>query len=211
MANDRVDGSLKGFAHGDPRNERIAAKRATIVDAARTLFLSDGYGATTLEAVAAEAGVSKMTLYRHFGSKEALFEALVHMLADGMGGLDGSSPTGGSAEERLRAFGLAFSRTLMRPDALAFYRMIIAEAERFPDLAALFQDRGRARAQGWVADLLVRELDLGPREAAMRAAEFDALTLGDLYQRRLLGLATEGDDSAAIERQVERAVAYACR
>ena len=209
VAGGRADGSIKGFAQGDPRNARIAAKRATILHAARTLFLREGYGATTLEAVAAGAGVSKMTLYRHFGSKEALFEALVHTLADGMDGLDGSSPTEAPAQERLRAFGLAFARSLMRVEALALYRMIVAEAERFPDLAALFQDRGRARAQAWVADLLMHEFDLEPGEAAMRAAEFDALALGDLYQRRLLGLAT--DEDAAVERQVERAVEHACR
>ncbi len=166
----------------------IAAKMETILDAARPLFLREGDGATTLEAVAAEAGVSRMTLYRHFGSKEAL----VYSLVDGRDGLEGSNSDDGAVVERLRTFGVVFARSLMRLEALTLYRMIVAEAERFPDLAELFQERGRARAPGRIADLSTRELRLAPSEAAMRAAEFDALVLGDLYQRRLFGVATNG-------------------
>ena len=206
----RSDGSIKGFARGDPRNVRIAAKRRTILDAARAIFLRDGYAATTLEAVAAGAGVSKMTLYRHFGSKEALFEALVHGLADGMDDLEALFKDGGDALTRLRAFGLSFARSLMQPEALALYRTIVAEAERFPDLARLFQEKGRAQAQGWVAALLREACSLDDDEAATRARDFDAMVLGDFFQRRLLGLAAE-DDPKQIEGQVERACEFAMR
>lgn len=206
----RSGGSIKGFANGDPRNARIAAKRQTILDAARAMFLRDGYAATTLEAVAAGAGVSKMTLYRHFGSKEVLFEALVRGMAEGIDELEGLEAQSGDAHARLRAFGVAFARSLMRPEALALYRMIVSEAERFPDLARLFQDRGRAQAQGWVAALLREERGLDCDEAATRARDFDAMVLGDLFQRRLLGLETESS-AEQIAEQVERACEFALR
>lgn len=201
------DGQIRGFAPGDPRNARIAEKRVTILEAARRHFLQHGFAGTAIEAVASEAGVSKMTLYRHFGTKEALFEALVRDLADLLEMPDGGT---GTVEARLRAFGRSFASTLMRPDALAFYRMIVAEAPRFPELAALFQERGRRLAQDWVATVLRQELSLDPEEADRRARGFDALVLGDLYQRCLLDLA-DVTDEAALNEQVEQAVSYALR
>lgn len=209
-ASERPGGSIKGFAKGDPRNARIAAKRQVILDAARAKFLRAGYAATTLEVVAAAAGVSKMTLYRHFGSKEVLFEALVRGMADGLEDLEGSAAQAADARARLRAFGLSFARALMRPEALALYRMIVSEAERFPDLARLFQDRGREQAQAWVAAVLREERGLNAEEAATRARDFDALVLGDHFQRRLLGLETESAPERIAE-QVERACDFALR
>src|SRR6201995_268302 len=61
----------------DPRRLRMAETRAAILRAARPIMLRDGLGGTTLDRVASEGGIAKMTLYRHFPSKEALFEGLV--------------------------------------------------------------------------------------------------------------------------------------
>src|SRR5277367_234947 len=61
----------------DPRRLRMAEKRAEILRAARPIMLRDGLGGTTLDRVSAEGRIAKMTLYRHFPSKEALFEGLV--------------------------------------------------------------------------------------------------------------------------------------
>lgn len=203
--------AIRGFAEGDPRNARIAAKRSDLLSAARTLFLESGFAATTMEAVAGEAGVSKMTLYRHFRTKEALFEALVRGLADGMAMPEtaANNAAEGPPRDRLHAFGLSFAAALMRPEALALYRMVVAEAPRFPELAALFQETGRRRAQGWIASLLQDARGLRPDEADRRARAFDALVLGDLFQRRLLGLQEMDEDT--LRRQVDDAVEHALR
>src|ERR1700722_2791756 len=68
----------------DPRRLRMAEKRAEILRAARPILLRDGLGGTTLDRVAAEGRISKMTLYRHFPSKEALFEGLVTAMCEYM-------------------------------------------------------------------------------------------------------------------------------
>ena len=68
---------LRKWRADDPRRLRMAEKRAEILRAARPILLRDGLGGTTLDRVAAEGGINKMTLYRHFPSKEALFEGLV--------------------------------------------------------------------------------------------------------------------------------------
>ena len=66
----------------DPRRLRMAETRAAILRAARPIMLRDGLGGTTLDRVAAEGGIAKMTLYRHFPSKEALFEGLVTAMCE---------------------------------------------------------------------------------------------------------------------------------
>src|ERR1700727_2297222 len=69
--------SSRKWRPDDPRRLRMAEKRTQILRAARPILLRDGLGGTTLDRVAAEGGISKMTLYRHFPNKEALFEGLV--------------------------------------------------------------------------------------------------------------------------------------
>src|SRR6201986_2688955 len=77
----------------DPRRLRMAETRAAILRAARPIMLRDGLGGTTLDRVAAEGGIAKMTLYRHFPSKEALFEGLVTAMCDEMReGLENAPP-----------------------------------------------------------------------------------------------------------------------
>src|SRR6202021_3640591 len=68
----------------DPRRLRMAETRAAILGAARPIMLRDGLGGTTLDRGAAEGGIAKMTLYRHFPSKEALFEGLVTATSESM-------------------------------------------------------------------------------------------------------------------------------
>src|SRR5262249_1310908 len=68
----------------DPRRLRTAEKRRSLLQAARPILLRDGLGGATLDRVAAEGGIAKMTLYRHFPSKEALFEGLVAAMCEEM-------------------------------------------------------------------------------------------------------------------------------
>ena len=122
----------------DPRRVRMAETRAAILRAARPIMLRDGLGGTTLDRVAAEGGIAKMTLYRHFPSKEALFEGLVAATCESMReGLENApaadthKPIATRLGDELRAFVLA----LIEPDGLALYRLIVADGWRFPELA----------------------------------------------------------------------------
>ena len=58
------------------RRLRAEAKRAAILDAAEALFVSDGYELTSVDAISARAGVSKRTVYDHFGDKLTLFRSV---------------------------------------------------------------------------------------------------------------------------------------
>src|ERR1700675_964765 len=109
----------------DPRRLRMAETRAAILRAARPIMLRDGLGGTTLDRVAAEGRISKMTLYRHFPSKEALFEGLVTAMCEYMReGLENAplADIHKPAFDRLAAELRAFTSALIEPDALALYR-----------------------------------------------------------------------------------------
>ncbi|MET9391243.1 TetR/AcrR family transcriptional regulator [Streptomyces sp. NPDC006624] len=129
---------------GGPRAER---KRQAIVRAARELFLREGFG-VGMDAIAAEAGVSKVTVYNHFGSKEALFTAVITGALDEPLTGDASDALERLAEaEDLRPALLDAARTWVRSvrtdDKVAALRnLVAAEAHRFPELGRAWQHHG---------------------------------------------------------------------
>ncbi len=149
-------------------------KRAAIVAAAWELFLAHGVSAVGMEAVAASAGVSKVTLYRHFADKAGLLEAgaLVEMerieTAQGVAADDGDL----DVAERLRRFGLGITHFLASPDAVAFYSTLAGELSRHPDLARRFWEAGPGRTRANLTRLLRQAADAGeldvpdPQQAA---------------------------------------------
>ncbi|MEO3972924.1 TetR/AcrR family transcriptional regulator [Streptomyces sp. CAU 1734] len=125
-----------------PSGPRAARKRQAIVTAARTLFLREGFG-VGMDAIAAEAGVSKVTVYNHFGSKEALFTAVVAGALDEPVDPLASEPSAvlahlaGAAD--LRAALIAAARGWVRAlrddhEVTALRALVAAELHRFPEL-----------------------------------------------------------------------------
>jgi TetR/AcrR family transcriptional regulator, mexJK operon transcriptional repressor len=193
----------------DPRRLRMADTRAAILGAARPIMLRDGLGGTTLDRVAAEGGIAKMTLYRHFPSKEALFEGLVTATCESMReGLenaptaDTDKPIANRLADELRAF----TSALIEPDGLALYRLIVADGWRFPDLARVFDRSGMRVIRQRIADLLETG-GVSANHSRQVAAEVVAVALGDAYQRAILGIAEAGD-GGVFSRQIDAAVSY---
>jgi TetR/AcrR family transcriptional regulator, mexJK operon transcriptional repressor len=193
----------------DPRRLRMANTRAAILRAARPIMLRDGLGGTTLDRVAAEGGIAKMTLYRHFPSKEALFGGLVTATCESMReGLENAPTTdmGEPIAMRLADELRAFTSALIEPDGLALYRLIVADGWRFPELARVFDCSGMRVIRRRIADLLETG-GVSANHSRQVAAEVVALALGDAYQRALLGIPEDGD-SEAFARQIDAAVSY---
>jgi TetR/AcrR family transcriptional regulator, mexJK operon transcriptional repressor len=193
----------------DPRRLRMAETRAAILRGARPIMLRDGLGGTTLDRVAAEGGIAKMTLYRHFPSKEALFEGLVTATCESMReGLenaptaDADKPIANRLADELRAF----TSALIEPDGLALYRLIVADGWRFPDLARVFDRSGMRVIRQRIADLLETG-GVSANHSRQVAAEVVAVALGDAYQRAILGIAEAGD-GGVFSRQIDAAVSY---
>lgn len=188
----------------------MAEKRAEILRAARPILLRDGLGGTTLDRVAAEGRISKMTLYRHFPSKEALFEGLVTAMCEYMReGLENApsanvdKPAAKGLADELRAF----TSALIEPDALALYRLIVADGWRFPDLSRVFDQSGMRIIRRRIAQLL-ESGGVPANKSRQVAADVVAMVLGDAYQRAVLGIVEEGD-SEAFAQQIAAAIAYA--
>jgi TetR/AcrR family transcriptional repressor of mexJK operon len=137
-----------GAAAETGRSER---RRQAIIRAATEVFVRHGYLGATTDEVAARASVSKQTLYKHFADKQHLFaeiilDATVH-LVDGLS--DAVASTLQDAQDvRMALRGLAdgFLRGLLQPDVVRLRRLVIAEADRFPEVGRAWFDRGFDRA-----------------------------------------------------------------
>lgn len=122
---------------------RQSAKRAQIASAARTLFLTHGFAGTSMDAVTAQAGVSKQTLYRYFPTKVAL---LGEILYGGLGKLVLDSPdldrvnTLDDLRASLVEFSVMVTHSLMKPEAVALVRLVLGEAFRVDELRKAFRD-----------------------------------------------------------------------
>ncbi len=121
------------------------------------LFLTHGVGAVSMESVAEQAGVSKVTLYRHFEDKAALLEAAVLAETERIEQAQQVEPTDGDLvelAERLRRFGLGIVQFLASPNAVAFYSTLAGELSRRPDLARRFWNCGPGRTRVNLARLI---------------------------------------------------------
>jgi AcrR family transcriptional regulator len=115
------------------------AKRPAIVGAARRVFLRHGYADTSIEMIAAEAGVSKQTIYNHFGGKEQLFRGAIQAVqetavADSAARFAGQFEETGDIDRDLRAAVRLTAQLILRGDVAAFRRLVITEQLRHPEL-----------------------------------------------------------------------------
>ena len=201
--------SKTAIAH-KPRKEQIpSGKSRAIVEAAARVFLEMGYGAASMDAIAAEAGVSKQTVYSYFGSKEALFEAIIEVKCDELmapGSL--KLVPGQDHAEALTDVARRFLTLVLADPNSALFRVVVAESVRFPELAEAFYRAGPTTATetlaGYLADLGDQGV-LAIADATAAAKLFFAMLRGDLYMRRLLGLTPE-PPAADIEAVVDQAV-----
>jgi TetR/AcrR family transcriptional repressor of mexJK operon len=131
---------------------RTARKRRQILDAARPVFLRNGYVGTSMDEVAALAAVSKQTVYKHFTDKEQLFTSIILDTTDQMDALTkmvaATLDDGADLEKDLGELAQRFLDSVMHPDVLRLRRLIIAEADRFPTLGRAWYEQGFDRVLG---------------------------------------------------------------
>jgi TetR/AcrR family transcriptional regulator, mexJK operon transcriptional repressor len=120
---------------GEKRREEIAA-------VAQKIFLELGFSEATMQTIAASAGASKETLYRHFGSKEELFAEIVRARAASVFSGTGEALLRGEPEEVLTRVGHNLLQLLSGEQSLCLYRLVIAEAPRAPELGHIFLEQG---------------------------------------------------------------------
>ena len=166
-----------------------------ILDVATDSFLAHGYGATSIEAVARRARISKRTFYHRFENKPALFGAVVHRIIDRLRPpahvplLDGAD-----LEDILNGLAKLILRAALSPQAIALHRLIVAESARFPELAQVVALQGATtEAINLIAGLLERETHAGNlalRNPVFAAQQFLYMVIA-VPQRRAMGLGAQ--------------------
>ncbi|MBV9015503.1 MAG: TetR/AcrR family transcriptional regulator [Alphaproteobacteria bacterium] len=190
--------------------EEAVGKAALVLGAARRAFLASGFGAVSMDTIAREAGVSKATVYAHFGSKEELFGAVVADVAEqrfaGFSALE-LDPT--DVEASLETIARRFLDLVLSREAVAVNRIIIGEVIRFPALGDVFWQAGPERNRQQIEEFLRRAAEVGSLnidDPRLAAEQFASLVRGESHLRSLFGL-DEPQDSAALGDIVTNAVA----
>jgi AcrR family transcriptional regulator len=188
----------------EPRSIR---KRAAILDAATTVFLRNGYVGTSMDEIAALAQVSKQTVYKHFADKESLFIAIVDAAVEAAGdpvwedatalaGTDDPAPA-------LRALARRQLEQVMQPRLMQLRRLVIGEANRFPQLGRAFYEQGAGRSVAALAAAFERLTARGmlrADEAVVAAAHFNWLVMSAPVNRAML----LGDDAIPDAKELDR-------
>jgi TetR/AcrR family transcriptional regulator, mexJK operon transcriptional repressor len=189
-------------------------KRASILAAARKVFLSSGFQAASMEQVAAAAGASKVTIYSKFGSKQELFKAIVAEICEEILAIEIAVPeTMESVQQGLTELAVDYARVLYDPDVLALVRLAIGENQAPIDLGHLYYAAGPLRARRGLVELftaLSQAGDITVDDPALAADQFLALLQPQRYYVLLdrSALPPEEEISRVARRGVEVFLAY---
>ncbi|WP_431965859.1 TetR/AcrR family transcriptional regulator [Nocardia sp. bgisy134] len=193
---------------GRPPASTLAARWRHIIAVASAEFVTHGYAEANLARIAREAGVSKKTIYARYPSKdELLLAAAGDLAARSHEAITAAMATSdGDPEHVLTLFGTQIARAWTSPAEVGLYRLVAAEAIRFPQLAAVYRDV-MERFGATLASYLREQCALGTLsvpdpEAAAR--QFGMLAYGGLREKALLGEAVTDDEIDAVVRRAVR-------
>lgn len=186
--------------------KRGPAVKKALLDAAARSYRARGYQATSVDAIAKEAGVSKATLYAHFGNKEGLFRATVRDFVTPLLRLLPQAAPVDDLRAELISFAQQFSTILMTPEKVAWDRMMVATAKQFPALAQDYFSAGPQRALEQLAQFLKAQHKAGGLEVP--DPEFSAemlcgMLFGARMMRNLISPAVSAPDQSRIERTID--------
>jgi AcrR family transcriptional regulator len=163
------------------RNSRAAERRQRIIRSAITVFAERGYAASSTAQIAAEAGVSKETIYSYFGNKAGLLREALLSLVAAPGGSVMAEPAGGvafSAEFRAQLGSLAMG---LVTDLTQPQYVVVAETPRDPLLPELFREAIAGRVLSGVVSMVA-----AGQRAGLVDADVDATTAARAFVGPLL-------------------------
>ncbi|HRN62121.1 MAG TPA: TetR/AcrR family transcriptional regulator [Luteimonas sp.] len=201
-----------------PGRPKDLAKRAAILDAASRMFTRHGFEGASMDQIASEAGVSKLTVYSHFGDKEALFAEAVRavcasLMPDELFTADPAAPL----PAQLAGIARAFFALATSDEALAAHRMMMTPGSN-EHLRHMFWQAGPERTQRAFMSFIEARMATGELDVpdpSRAAKQFFALLQGDLHTRMACGLCGE-PTAAAVDAHIGATVdmflrAYAAR
>ena len=186
-------------ANPGPGRPKDLEKRAAILDAAKKLFLIHGFDGVSMDAIAGEAGVSKLTVYNHFTDKETLFvEAVKAKCQEQLPDELFLPPAGGPIRDALLKIGQRFFALVSSDVSTNLHRMILADQRNGPKLGQMFWEAGPARINTSFERFLDNavasgQLDIPDTEVA--ASHFLCLLKGAVNVRMLCSDAPVGAEA----------------
>ena len=192
------------------REARKAERRAAIIAIATVHFLEQGYDRTSMSAIVEEMGGSKGTLWSYFASKEELFAAVLdEATASFRETMLATLDPAGDLVAVLTGLAEKFIVRITDPDGVALQRLIIGEAERFPEIGRIFYDRAPAVSRVLLSNYIAGQMDAGVlrRDDEIEAANLLLdLCAGGYHQRILWGL--EVRNTSVAKREATRVVRH---
>lgn len=152
-----LDAEIETPDTGDARNAKRDARRRAFLEAAADLFLTKGYGGTSLHDVVRRSGGSLSTLYAMFGNKAGLFRELVEERCNAASGIfDDDSIADLPPRAALTRFAHLLHALVSSPEAIGAYRLLASEGLQFPEMAQTFfsagPDAGKSRVARYLAE-----------------------------------------------------------
>jgi TetR/AcrR family transcriptional regulator, mexJK operon transcriptional repressor len=193
---DAAKPDARSAAHrvGRPRRGTQAARSDALICAATRVFLRDGYGCASIDKVAHEAGVSTRTIYERFKNKGDLLAAVITRLVE----RDMETVLATAELERmdlrraLITIGETINGRACDPDAAALFRIVVTEAQRFPELAAKMRGSAKARVDSAIANYFrsqIRRGNLALSDPDRAAVLFIQMICAELHECLLFGSA----------------------
>ena len=181
---------------------RRQAKRQAILDAARQVFLRDGYEVASVDAIAELAGVSKQTIYNHGSDKDSLFIQVIndmteHCATTSVAAIEAVPTNQDRLEDELFEIAVALNERVLDPDGMAFRPLIISEAHRNPERGRAWALEGQSPVINGLAGRLQALADAGRLDiddAEIAAEQFYALVTYQADRMSLNGVSDIGLD-----------------
>lgn len=184
-------------APSGPGRPKDLAKRAAILEAAKALFAREGFAGVSMDRIAAEAGVSKLTVYSHFGDKESLFSESIRTLCEEL--LPDAAfkvQADGTLRGQLRHIAEGFFSLVISDEAISTHRMLLATTQADQNLRQIFWEAGPKRTHDTFAALLreaVADGRLDIDDVDVAATQFFTLLKGEIYGRLMCGVCNTPD------------------
>ena len=179
-------------------------KRLAVLKAATETFMKSGFLGANMDEIAVTSGVSKQTVYKNFGSKEALFIEVVTALMSDADRRVHTAPAEPESREALERYLFAYAyrqlSVALTPDLMQWRRLVIGELARFPDLARILHEKGPQRAISVLSEIFGRLHAKGLLDCpdpTLAATTFNWLFMAEPVNRAMLlgdsGLPSDAD------------------
>jgi TetR/AcrR family transcriptional repressor of mexJK operon len=197
-----------------PGRPKDLGKRAAILEVAKRLFSHNGFDGVSMDQIAAEAGVSKLTVYSHFGDKESLFSSAIRAKCEEQ--LPSTlflASLEGDLREQLSTIARAFFVLVTSEESIAMHRMMMMPGTGDSHVRELFWQAGPQQVKDGLAEFLrahVARGELQMTDTARAASQFFCLIKGEMHMQMLCGMCC-GTQASDVERHIEATVSLFLR